>query len=96
MAKAPQHTEHPMELQDPQLTLDRLVRQDLRNDPEQSVWILAMARHEALAAMREAKTENEAQGWRAYSVSLEAGVEAFAEPVPAIGKQGFWVWGDRR
>jgi hypothetical protein len=61
-----------MELQDPQLSLDRLVRQDLRNDPEQSVWILAMARHEALAAMREAKTENEAQGWRAYSVSLEA------------------------
>jgi hypothetical protein len=59
-----------MELQDPQLSLDRLIRQDLRNDPEQAVWILATARHEALVAMREAKTEEDAQSWRAYSVKI--------------------------
>ena len=61
-----------MDLQDPQLSLDRMVRDDIRKDPEQSVWILAMARHEALVAMREAETADEANNWRIYSIKIGA------------------------
>lgn len=56
-----------MDLNEPQLTADRQLRHELREDKEdRAVWILAEARHEALKALRGSKDNEEAQGWRDY------------------------------
>jgi hypothetical protein len=60
-----------MDLREPQLTADRVLREELRNDDEdRAVWMLAEARHVALKALREANTDEEANGWRDYIAQL--------------------------